>query len=217
VPTRRPLLVLSIEIRSAWALRAHPTESHKTFLPFFMSRYRRASKQGTTYFFTVVTYRRQPVLCNDAVRTALRNAIEAVRITRPFTIDAWVLMPDHLHCIWTLPEGDSDFSTRWMMIKRMVSIATRDTTFRADWVNSSKHKHRESTLWQRRFWEHAIRDDEDFGRHVDYIHWNPVKHGLVANAADWPYSTFHRFLNDGIYTRDWGTAESSIVNIPAGE
>ena len=168
-----------------------------------MSRYRRASTSNASYFFTVVTYRRQPILCDEAIRDALRAAIEKVRTMRPFVIDAWVLLPDHLHCIWTLPEGDADFSTRWMMIKRAVSLACSDHYKRMDWMTASKSKHRESTIWQRRFWEHQIRNEDDFARHADYIHFNPVKHGHVRHVSDWPYSTFHRYVRDKVYPLDW--------------
>lgn len=173
-----------------------------------MSRYRRSLLAGGTYFFTVVTYRRQTILCDDILRHALRSAIETVRVTRPFTIDAWVLLPDHLHCIWTLPEGDADFSTRWMMIKRKVSIACATQYERPEWLTASKQKHRESTLWQRRFWEHQIRDDEDYAKHFDYVHYNPVKHGLVTQAKDWQYSSFHRYVKRGSYAENWGLSTS---------
>ena len=176
-----------------------------------MSRYRRASVAGSSYFFTVVTYRRQPILCNDAVRIALRTAIETVRTTRPFVIDAWVLLPDHLHCIWTLPDGDADFSTRWMTIKRAVSLACRENYRRADWVTASKLKHRESTIWQRRFWEHQIRDEDDLARHVDYIHFNPVKHGHTQHTKDWPYSTFHRYVRDKVYAHGWAGTMNGVA------
>lgn len=177
-----------------------------------MSRYRRASVAGSTYFFTVVAYRRQPILCDDAIRVALRTAIENVRAVRPFSIDAWVLLPDHLHCVWTLPEGDADFSTRWMMIKRDVSLACHDDYHRAEWMTDSKRKHRESTIWQRRFWEHQIRDENDLARHIDYIHFNPVKHGHVLHVGDWPYSTFHRYVMQGVYPTDWaGTEEIAML------
>jgi putative transposase len=176
-----------------------------------MSCYRRATAGGSSYFFTVVAYRRQPILCDDAIRNALRAAIARVRIARPFEIDAWVLMPDHLHCIWTLPEGDADFSSRWMKIKRSVSLACGEDYRRADLLSASKLKHRESTIWQRRFWEHQIRDEVDFARHVDYIHFNPVKHGHVQQVADWPYSTFHRYVRDGVYAREWGGAKEVMA------
>jgi len=171
-----------------------------------MSHYRRATTKGSSYFFTVVAYKRQPILCDEAIRNALRNAIEKVRVDRPFVIDAWVLLPDHLHCVWTLPDGDADFSTRWMKIKRAVSLACGEAYRRPDLISASKLKHRESTLWQRRFWEHQIRDEEDFARHVDYIHFNPVKHGHVQHLGDWPHSTFHRYVRDGVYAQDWAGA-----------
>jgi putative transposase len=172
-----------------------------------MSRYRRATTPNAQYFFTVVTHRRRQILCDKPIRRALRNAIESVRATRPFVIDAWVLLPDHLHCIWTLPEGDADFSTRWAVIKRAVSVACRGAYHRDEWVTATKNKRRESTMWQRRFWEHQIRSDEDFARHMDYIHFNPVKHGYVASASDWPYSTFHRCVRDGTYPANWAGAD----------
>lgn len=177
-----------------------------------MSRYRRATATNASYFFTVVTYRRQAILCDEVMRTALRQAIETVRLARPFLIDAWVLLPDHLHCIWTMPEGDGDFSTRWMLIKREVSLTVREHYERSGWLTASRRKHRESTIWQRRFWEHQIRDEMDFSRHVDYLHFNPVKHGLSHRVRDWPYSTFHRYVNDGVYSEDWaGGADMSVI------
>lgn len=176
-----------------------------------MSRYRRATTPNTSYFFTVVAYRRQPILCDEPIRNALRTAIEAVRLTHPFTIDAWVLLTDHLHCIWTLPEGDADFSTRWAVIKRAVSLACRERYHHAEWMTDSKRKHRESTIWKRRFWEHQIRDEADFNRHADYIHFNPVKHGNVSRVSDWPYSTFHRYVRDGIYISDWSGTDGVAV------
>ncbi len=174
-----------------------------------MTRYRRA--HGATFFFTVVSYRRQTFLCHDAMRLALRQAILSVRRTRPFTIDAWVLLPDHMHCIWTLPAGDGDFSQRWKVIKKSVAASCRDEYRRADLITPSKRRHAESTIWQRRFWEHCIVDDDDFARHADYIHYNPVKHGLVKSAADWPYSTFHRFVQRGVYGADWAASGLALV------
>jgi len=168
-----------------------------------MSHYRRTNTPNASYFFTVVSYRRRPILCDESIRNALRAAIETTRLARPFMIDAWVLLPDHLHCIWTLPEGDADFSTRWMMIKRAVSIACGENYHRPDWKSTSKKLRRESTIWQRRFWEHQLRDADDFARHADYIHFNPVKHGNAQSAIAWPYSTFHRFVRNGIYAPDW--------------
>ena len=167
-----------------------------------MTRYRRAAS-GSTFFFTLVSHRRRPILCEDVTRNALRDAIAAVRAARPFRVDAWVLLPDHMHCIWTLPDGDSDYSTRWAQIKRSVSRNCRAALHVPAWLSDSGRKHRESTIWQRRYWEHCIRDDIDFERHVNYIHFNPVRHGHVAQASEWPYSTFHRYVRDRIYPPDW--------------
>ena len=117
-------------------------------------------------------------------------------------------MPDHLHCIWTLPDGDVDYSTRWAVIKSSVSRFAGDGIPLSDTVSASRIKHRDSSIWQRRFYEHQIRDERDFERHVDYVHFNPVRHGHVASAADWPYSTFHRYVKNGLYAMDWGGTQS---------
>jgi len=170
-----------------------------------MSEYRRAKIEGGTYFFTVNTYRRQPILTIDLIRRALREGINQVRRTLPFKIEAWVLLPDHLHCIWALPPEDANFSARWAIIKRHVSKCCTTQRIGAwDAPYASRRIRKESGIWQRRFWEHLIRNDVDFRRHVDYIHWNPVKHGHVRRVSDWPYSTFHRFVKNGFYPPDWG-------------
>ncbi len=171
-----------------------------------MPNYRRTQSPGATFFFTVVTYRRQPLLTLPESRQILRRVIVEVRRRYPFHVDAWVLLPEHVHCIWTLPAGDRDFSKRWGLIKAGFSKQAAVLFHRPEWTTASKAKHRESTIWQRRFWEHQIRGQNDFNRHVDYIHWNPVKHGHVQRAADWPYSTFHRYVAEGVYTQDWGGA-----------
>ncbi|TAG49452.1 MAG: transposase [Betaproteobacteria bacterium] len=167
-----------------------------------MSNYRRVFVPGGTYFFTVVMYRREPWLIEADAREALRDAIERCRATRPFTVDAWVLMPDHLHTVWTLPPSDTNYSIRWSQIKRTVSVLLANKK-RGDWINDSKRAQRESTLWQRRFYEHAVRDDADFARCVDYVHSNPVKHEHATRVADWPWSTFHRYVESGVYSVDW--------------
>ncbi|MCA1248508.1 transposase [Massilia sp. MS-15] len=166
-----------------------------------MPHYRRALA-GSTYFFTVVTHRRRPILCDEPMRIALRSAIGKVRGRLPFDIDAMVLMPDHLHCIWTLPDGDTNFSLRWSQIKHHVSYTCR-RLYPAT-VSASRQRQRTAAIWQRRFWEHQIRDERDLERHVDYIHYNPVKHGFVQAAFAWPYSTFNRFVRNGMYAVDWG-------------
>jgi len=137
------------------------------------------------------------------VRHALCEGIKAIQATHPFTINAWVLLPDHLHCIWTLPPDDADFGIRWAMIKRYVTKQCGSELKRDAWMSSSKQKRKESILWQRRFWEHQIRDDGDYQKHMDYIHYNLAKHGLVEKVADWPHSTFHRYVLQGVYGMDW--------------
>ena len=169
-----------------------------------MPDYRRAYVPGGTYFFTVKTLDRQPVLTQERFRTALRQAIIEVRSMLPFESIAWVLLPDHLHTIWRLPETDADFSLRWSLIKQRVTRQFTDGTIAAP-VTRSRQNRREGAIWQRRFWEHLIRDDTDLERHVDYIHYNPVKHGYVPRVADWPYSTFHRYVRRGVYPADWAT------------
>jgi putative transposase len=169
-----------------------------------MPNYRRAYFSGGTYFFTVKTLDRQPVLTQERFLTALRQAIIEVRAMLTFESIAWVLLPDHLHTIWRLPETDADFSLRWSLIKQRVTRQCADRMVAAR-VNRSRQKRREGAIWQRRFWEHLIRDDTDLERHVDYIHYNPVKHGYVPRVTDWPYSTFHQYVRRGVYPADWAT------------
>ncbi|WP_068830932.1 REP-associated tyrosine transposase [Pseudomonas sp. BMS12] len=169
-----------------------------------MSRYRRAAVPGGSYFFTVVTERRQRLLTHPEVRLALREAIESVRVARPFRIDGWVLLPDHLHAIWTLPEGDADFATRWRLIKSAVTRRCGGAFHQPDYLTTRRMAKGCGTLWQHRYWEHLLRDKRDFRQHLDYLHYNPVKHGLVERVADWPWSSFHRWLHAGRYPREWG-------------
>jgi putative transposase len=173
-----------------------------------MSTYRRISVPGGTYFFTVVTYRRQKFLTEPKSRQILREVIDEVRENHPFTIQAWVLLPDHIHSLWTLPAGDANFSQRWGLIKAKFSQRVKGFLHKEEWQTASQIRQRESAIWQRRFWDHLIRDDADFQMHFDYIHFNPVKHGLVSRTKDWPYSTFHRYVREGIYPEDWGDAGS---------
>ena len=156
-----------------------------------MSNYIRIKQQGGCYFFTVVTYQRRQFLTDDFARQCLREAIKITRKNYPFQINAWVLLPDHLHCIWTLPSGDDDYSIRWNIIKTQFTRQAKPYYHQISLMNSSKIKHRETTLWQRRFWEHTIRDQDDYDHHVNYINNNPVKHGWVKHPRDWLYSTYH--------------------------
>ena len=182
-----------------------------------MSNYRRSRQSGATFFFTVVTYRRRPILCDEPVRVALREAIQMVRATRPFAIDGWVLLPDHLHCLWTLPPDDSDFSGRWGAIKRQVSLKCGAAYHNPALLTASKQKHRELTIWQRRFWEHEIRNEEDFRRHLDYLHYNPVKHGLRERPLQWRHSSLHRYVAEGRYPADWAVSPLSGEDGEFGE
>lgn len=169
-----------------------------------MSNYVRSNIAGGCYFFTVVSYKRQTILCHPAVRAALKSAIQQVRIQYPFNIHAWVLMPDHLHCIWQLPENDNDYAKRWGMIKRSVTQQCQSLDIIKSKPSESRQKRHESGLWQRRYWEHFIRNKMDYQQHFDYTHWNPVKHGIVSKVSDWPHSTFHRYVKEEIYPEDWG-------------
>jgi len=154
-----------------------------------MAEYRRLRIAGGCYFFTVnLADRGSDRLVRDIA--LLRDAVACTRVRRPFRIDAWVVLPNHLHAVWTLPYGDDDFSTRWATIKRLFAFHAYGEEPRS----ASRAARRERGLWQRRFWEHAIRDDDDYRAHVDYVHFNPVKHGFVTDAGDWPYSTLHRRL-----------------------
>lgn len=175
-----------------------------------MPEYRRNRIEGGTYFFTLaLADRRSDLLVKEV--DVLRASVSRARALYPFTIDAWVVLPDHLHAVWTLPADDADFSTRWTIIKRGFSARIAAGESRS----ASRIAKGERGIWQRRFWEHTIRDEADFRRHVDYVHFNPVKHGLVGNAWDWPFSSFRRAVARGDYPADWGGA--SEVNGEFGE
>ena len=192
-------------------------------------KYRRAWIPGGSYFFTVVTDHRRPLLATESAVEVLRQAFRTVRAKRPFAVDAMVVLPDHLHCIWTLPPGDVDFATRWRLIKTWFTkhcdpdlrdeasgyaALTRPTNVTDGGINAGTHAGgevsgdaaltRSRAVWQNRYWEHVLRDEADYERHADYIHYNPVKHGLVASAGDWPYSSLRRFIEAGFYPADWG-------------
>lgn len=152
--------------------------------------YRRARQAGGVYFFTVTTAGRWPLLTQPDIRVALSLAVEHVKTRHPFAMPAYVILPDHLHVLWRLPEQDEDFSTRWRLIKHFVT----------------RHVPAHGGIWQKRFWEHLVRDEEDYRRHLDYIHINPVKHGLAERPGDWPHSSFNYYLDQGWYEPGWGEA-----------
>ena len=163
-----------------------------------MTNYRRNFVPGGTYFFTVNLADRRLRLLTDQIER-LRAAFRYAQERHPFTIDATVVLPEHLHAIWTLPEGDADFALRWRLIKSTFSRALP----RGEETSTSRFRRGERGIWQRRYWEHTIRDEDDFARHVDYIHFNPVKHGHVTRVGDWPFSSFHKMVRLGVYPGDW--------------
>lgn len=178
-----------------------------------MSDYRRFYISGGSYFFTVVTERRAAILANDSARDCLREAIRHCQKQLPFHVDALVLLPDHIHTIWTLPEGHCDYSKRWGIIKKLFTQHWLALGGSEQVISRSRLRYRRRGVWQRRFWEHAIRDERDYQNHFDYLHFNPVKHGWVKNVVDWPYSSFHHWVEQGIYSKEWGTASEDWLGI----
>ena len=172
-----------------------------------MSNYRRAWSKGGTFFFTVNCLQRHN---NDLLVRhieVLREVVKNVRIHHPFTIHSWVVLPEHLHCIIELPIEDVDFALRWRLIKSNFSKTIAKTEKRSN----SRITRGERGIWQRRYWEHLIRNEADYVAHMDYIHYNPVKHGHVSHVKNWPYSTFHGLVKDGIYPQDWAGGENVLA------
>ncbi len=170
-----------------------------------MPDYRRNRVPGGTYFFTVNLLERKYGLLVEYI-DCLREAVRMVRLNQPFHIDAWVVLPDHMHCVWTLPEGDADYSSRWKAIK----IAFSKSMPKTERLSAVRIAKGERGIWQRRYWEHTIRGEQDYAAHVDYCHINPLKHGLVKQVANWPYSSFHALVKAGVYPANWagGVKES---------
>ena len=164
-----------------------------------MTNYRRNFILGGTFFFTLNLADRRQRLLSERV-DILRSAFRETRARHPYSIEAMVVLPDHLHAVWTLPEHERDFATRWRLIKSAFSRALP----RSENISASRASKGERGIWQRRYWEHTIRDERDLAQHMDYIHFNPVKHGLVARVRDWPRSSFHRMVRLGVYPEDWG-------------
>lgn len=172
-----------------------------------MANYRRAWLTGGTYFFTVNLLQRKnnPLLTKHI--HILRQVVKQVKNRYPFKIHACVVLPDHIHCIWELPLDDADFALRWRLIKMNFSKALP----KDEYCNLSRQRRGERGIWQRRFWEHLIRDEADFKAHMDYIHINPVKHQYTQCVKDWPYSSFHRLVKEGIYAIDWSGGDNKIT------
>ncbi|MGM0767052.1 MAG: REP-associated tyrosine transposase [Pseudomonadota bacterium] len=170
-----------------------------------MMNYRRSRVPGGTYFFTVVTADRAPIFESPAPISCLRTSFRSVLRRYPFSIDAMVVLPDHIHCIWTLPSEDDDYSRRWRLIKTAFTKRFQDLPETTAQIPQP--------VWQKRFWEHTVRDEQDFARHVDYIHFNPVKHGYVSRAVDWPYSSFHRYVREGMLPVDWAVGGGVLEGV----
>lgn len=166
------------------------------------------SHWGSVFFFTVVTYNRQPILTTESGRNLLKASIQKVQEKHPFEILAITLLPDHLHTVLELPKNDSDYSKRLRLIKSNFTREWLKSGGSEKFINASRKKKNERAIWQRRFYEHTCRDEEDLKRCIDYTHVNPLKHGLVKRVADWPWSTFHRYVVEGEYTIAWGSSHN---------
>jgi putative transposase len=169
-----------------------------------MPDYRRWYVPGGTYFFTVVTLHRRPILCTDVARRCLHEAIEKVRADRPFEMVSIVLMPDHLHMVWTLPPEDACYPIRLKQIKEEFTRRYMNAGGEEISPSQSRLRHGERGIWQRRYWEHTILEEENLKNCVDYVHWNPKKHAHVTNVRDWHWSSFHRYVTMGEYELNWG-------------
>lgn len=172
-----------------------------------MPNYRRNFVPGGTYFFTCVTYQRQKILTSDLGRSCLRTAIEHVRNKHPFTIIAIVLLPDHWHTVWTLPQNDARYPLRWMRIKEGFTKLWLDAGGIELEQSESRKRQRHRGVWHKRYWEHTVRDADDLQRCVDYCHWNPRKHKVATSVKDWAWSSFHQMVEAGEYDGDWGSTD----------
>ncbi len=179
-----------------------------------MSGYRRNFVPGGTFYFTLVAYDRRPILTTSLGRRCLREAISKIKGVSPFRLFAICLLPEHLHTVWTMPPGDSDYPTRWKRIKHEFSSRWLAAGGTEAEVTAAEKAEGRRGIWQPRYWEHTVSDEDDLERCVDYIHWNPRKHGLVDRVRDWPYSSFHRFVEEGHYEINWGGTEPASTIDP---
>lgn len=168
-----------------------------------MPNYKRLDAPGASIFFTVVTHLRRPILTTPAALDGLRAAFRTEMQHHPFAIDAIVILPDHLHTIWTLPPGDSRFSVRWTKIKGDFTEAFLAGGGVEGPRSASRMKRGERGVWQRRFWDHVVRNEHEYAEFTDYIHWNPVKHEHAGCPHEWPHSSFHKWVRQGRYRADW--------------
>jgi putative transposase len=182
-----------------------------------MSDYRRYFVPGGTYFFTLVTERRTELFADATARRLLGSVFRRCALRQPFRVLAIVLLPDHLHCLWVLPPGDRDYSARWRWLKGEFTRSWLAIGGSEQTRGAARIKVRRRGVWQRRFWEHTIRDESDLERHADYIHYNPVRHQLASSPRDWPSSSFHRWVQTGHYPADWGGGAHPMELKTAGE
>jgi len=178
-------------------------------------QYRRANISGASYFFTLVTEGRRKLFIEDESIELLRESFRQVKQKRPFIVEAAVVLPDHLHCIWTLPDDDTDYSTRWRLIKTWFTKHC-DEKYKLI-PNKARVNKNQQAIWQHRYWEHCLKDETDFNHHVDYIHYNPVKHQYVKRPSEWKYSSIHRYINAGVLPYDWGGSDIIIPDDVGGE
>jgi putative transposase len=175
-----------------------------------MPRFHRYRVEGATYFFTVVVEGRRHIFAEPAARKCLGDLLRECHTRWPFTTDALVLLPDHLHALWTLPADDADYSRRWGWVKKEFTKWWLSNGGTEVAVSAARSNAGYRGVLQPRFWEHTIRDETDFENHADYIHYNPVKHGHVSRPIDWPWSSFERWVTAGVYPTDWGASEPTL-------
>jgi putative transposase len=195
---RREYVCGNVRYRSTWPTLRRIRNAR-------MSDYRRYFVPGGTYFFTLVTEHRSPLFAQESARCLLGEVMRRCFLRYPVDVLAIVLLPEHLHTLWTLSPGDCAYSLRWRWIKWEFTRAWLDMGGAEERRSGSRLREQRRGIWQRRFWEHTIRDETNLESHFDYIHYNPVKHGLVDRPADWPWSSFHRWVRAGHYAADWAS------------
>jgi len=181
-------------------------------------QYRRNFQPGGTYFFTLVTADRHHLFANPDAIALLQTVVREVKTERPFRSEAWVILPDHLHMIWTLPPRDADYSGRWSKIKSQFTRRWLASGGAEREVSIGKQRDRRRGVWQPKFYEHTIDSDDEFIEHVEYVHYNPIKHGYVTRPIDWLHSSFHAYVKRGVYPPTWacgpGDASRHLQDLP---
>ena len=186
-----------------------------------MPKFHRNYVPGGTYFFTAATYGREPIFASETARRLLGQVMRECNERYPFATDAIVLLPDHMHIIWRLPSGDDDYSRRWAWLKRRFTKQWLAEGAPERRTTTAQRQQRRKGVWQPRYWEHTISDEDDYEQHVNYVHYNPVKHGYVACPHEWPYSSFHRYVRQGHFVREWCCGGSEVrerwIDLATGE